>query len=154
MDLYKKTGIGGIVRMDRDGKDREVFARGIRNSVGIDFNPKDKTLWFTDNQVDGMGDDIPPGETQPRRQGRAELRLSVLSAAARSRTDGVQGRSSRRPNVVVPQVEMAAHAADLGLTFYTGTHVPGRSIAAASSRRSTARGTAQSRSARASCSRP
>ena len=48
--------------MDRDGKNREVYAWGIRNSVGMDFNPKDKTLWFTDNQVDGMGDDIPPGE--------------------------------------------------------------------------------------------
>jgi glucose/arabinose dehydrogenase len=62
MDKYAKTGIGGIIRMDREGKNREVFATGIRNSVGMDFNPKDKTLWFTDNQVDGMGDDIPPGE--------------------------------------------------------------------------------------------
>ena len=62
LDLYKKWGMGGIVRMDRDGKNREVYAWGIRNSVGMDFNPKDKTLWFTDNQVDGMGDDIPPGE--------------------------------------------------------------------------------------------
>ena len=61
-DLYKKWGLGGIIRMDRDGKNREVYAWGIRNSVGMDFNPKDKTLWFTDNQVDGMGDDIPPGE--------------------------------------------------------------------------------------------
>jgi glucose/arabinose dehydrogenase len=39
MDLYKKTGIGGIVRMDREGKGREVFAWGVRNSVGMDFNP-------------------------------------------------------------------------------------------------------------------
>ena len=60
--LYDKVGMMGIIRMDRDGKHREVFARGVRNSVGMDFNPKDKTLWFTDNQVDGMGDDIPPGE--------------------------------------------------------------------------------------------
>ena len=52
--------------------------RGVRNSVGMDFNPKDKTLWFTDNQVDGMGDDIPPGETQPRHRGRAVLRLPVV----------------------------------------------------------------------------
>ena len=61
-DLYRKIGIGGIIRMDRDGKNREVFARGIRNSVGMDFNPKDKSLWTNDNQVDGMGDEIPPGE--------------------------------------------------------------------------------------------
>ena len=48
--------------MSREGKDREVFATGVRNSVGMDFNPKDKALWFTDNQVDGMGDNQPPGE--------------------------------------------------------------------------------------------
>ena len=43
-------------------RDREVFARGIRNSVGLDFKPADGVLWFTDNQVDMMGDDIPPEE--------------------------------------------------------------------------------------------
>ncbi len=62
MDEYNKWGIGGIIRMNLDGTGREVFARGIRNSVGMDFNPKDGILWFTDNQVDGMGDDIPPEE--------------------------------------------------------------------------------------------
>src|SRR3712207_2606078 len=62
LDLYNRTGISGIIRMDRDGKNREVYARGIRNSVGIAFRPGTNELWFTDNQVDGMGDDIPPGE--------------------------------------------------------------------------------------------
>ena len=42
--------------------EREVVATGIRNSVGHAFNPKDGSLWFTDNQVDGMGDETPPGE--------------------------------------------------------------------------------------------
>jgi glucose/arabinose dehydrogenase len=41
--LFKKWGVGGIIRMDRDSKNREVYAGGIRNSVGLDFNPKDKT---------------------------------------------------------------------------------------------------------------
>jgi glucose/arabinose dehydrogenase len=44
MDLYNEWGIGGIIRMDRDGKNREVFARGIRNSVGQDFNPANGEL--------------------------------------------------------------------------------------------------------------
>src|SRR5271170_4685447 len=60
-ELYHKIGMGGIIRMDQDGKNREVFATGLRNPVGFDFNPKDKTLWSNDNQVDGMGDAIPPG---------------------------------------------------------------------------------------------
>jgi len=41
----------------------EVYARGLRNSVGIEFNPKDGAVWFTDNQTDGMGDEIPLGAT-------------------------------------------------------------------------------------------
>ena len=57
-----KVGMGGIIRMDRNGANREVFATGLRNPVGMDFNPKDKSLWSNDNQVDDMGDDIPPGE--------------------------------------------------------------------------------------------
>ena len=60
--LYNETGIGGIIRMDRDGSNREVYTYGVRNSVGHDFNPANGELWWTDNQVDGMGDLIPPGE--------------------------------------------------------------------------------------------
>ena len=62
--LYDQVGIGGMIRFNRfPGKlDREVVGIGIRNSVGHAFNPKDGTLWFTDNQVDGMGDETPPGE--------------------------------------------------------------------------------------------
>jgi len=57
-DLYFE--IGGIIRMNRDGSGREVFATRVRYSVDMDFNPADGTRWFTDNQVDGMGDTIPP----------------------------------------------------------------------------------------------
>ena len=61
-ELYGEHGIGGIIRINQDGTGREVYARGVRNSVGHDFNPANGELWFTDNQVDGMGDDTPPGE--------------------------------------------------------------------------------------------
>lgn len=59
LEMYDKAGIGGIIRMNQDGSGREVFTRGVRNSVGHDFNPANGDLWFTDNQTDGMGDDIP-----------------------------------------------------------------------------------------------
>ena len=62
MEPFKKYGIGGIIRVDQDGTNREVYATGLRNPVGIDFNPANGELWTNDNQVDGMGDDIPPGE--------------------------------------------------------------------------------------------
>ena len=70
--LDSDLGIGGIVRMDAfTGAGREVYSRGIRNSVGMDFNPKDKSLWWTDNQTDGLGNEIPPGELNRPQGGRA-----------------------------------------------------------------------------------
>ncbi|MCW7544163.1 PQQ-dependent sugar dehydrogenase [Aurantimonas coralicida] len=121
-DLYKREGIGGIVRMERDGSGREVYATGVRNSVGMDFNPDNGELWFTDNQVDGMGDDIPPGE------------LNRATAAGQDFGFPWYGGGSVRTNeyknaeipadVVMPEVEMDAHAADLGMTFYDGDSFP------------------------------
>ncbi len=68
IDLYAEVGIGGMIRFNRfpGDLDREVVAIGIRNSVGHAFNPKDGALWFTDNQVDGMGDETPPGRSSRR----------------------------------------------------------------------------------------
>ena len=124
MDLYKKTGIGGIIRMTNEGKEREVFAWGVRNSVGMDFNPRDRSLWFTDNQVDGMGDDIPPGEIN--RADKAGLDFGFpYYGGGKTRTN--EYKSAQAPaNVVFPQVETVAHAADLGMSFYTGRMFPQR----------------------------
>jgi glucose/arabinose dehydrogenase len=124
MDLHKKEGIGGIIRMTREGKEREVYAWGVRNSVGMDFNPKDKTLWFTDNQVDGMGDDQPPGELN--RADKAGLYFGFpYYGGGKVRTTEYKDQQAPA-NVTFPQVEMAPHAADLGMTFYTGSMFPQR----------------------------
>jgi glucose/arabinose dehydrogenase len=122
--VYAKTGMMGILRMDRDGKNREVFAQGVRNSVGLDFNPKDKTVWFTDNQVDGMGDDTPPGEINRATKAGQHFGFPWYGGG-KVRT--VEYKDDNPPaNVVFPQVEMAAHAADLGMTFYRGTMFPAK----------------------------
>ena len=121
-DLYAKTGIGGIVRFNRDGSGREVFASGVRNSVGMDFNAKDKTLWFTDNQVDGMGDDIPVGELN--RAPKAGLNFGFpWYGGGKTRTEDYKNETPPA-DIVFPQVEMAPHAADLGMTFYNGKMFP------------------------------
>lgn len=122
MDLYTKTGIGGIVRMDQDGKNREVFATGVRNSVGIEFSPTDRTLWFTDNQVDGMGDDTPPGELNRATQPGQDFGFPWYGGGT-VRTEDYKSATVPQ-GVVNPQVEMDAHAADLGLMFYTGNQFP------------------------------
>lgn len=121
LDLYARHGIGGIVRMDADGRNREVYATGIRNSVGIDFST-DKTLWFTDNQVDGMGDDTPPGELNHVTKAGEHFGFPWYGGGS-VRT--VEYKDQTPPaNAVAPVAELPAHAADLGLTFYNGRQFP------------------------------
>lgn len=124
LEGFAKVGIGGIIRMDQDGKNREVFASGIRNSVGMDFNPKNGQLWFTDNQVDGMGDGIPPGELNRITQAGQNFGFPYYGGG-KVRT--VEYKADTPPaNVVYPEVEMDAHAADLGMSFYTGKSFPAK----------------------------
>lgn len=122
LEHYNEVGIGGIIRINQDGTGREVYTHGVRNSVGHDFNPANGELWFTDNQVDGMGDDIPPGELN--RQTAAGQNFGFPWYGGGSiRTE--EYKSEEIPaDVVMPAVEMAAHAADLGMTFYRGTQFP------------------------------
>jgi len=122
LDMYHKVGMDGIVRMNQNGSDREVYALGVRNSVGLDFNPKDHTLWFTDNQVDGMGDDIPPGELNHATRMGENFGYPWYGGG---HTRTVEWKDEPVPaGVVFPVVEEVAHAADLGMSFYTGHMFP------------------------------
>lgn len=124
--LFDKWGIGGIVRMNPfDGSKREVYARGIRNSVGIEINPKDGAVWFTDNQTDGMGDDIPAGEIN--RATKAGMFFGYPWKQGKTRiTEFGYDKDPLPANITDPQVYMVAHAADLGLAFYTGKAFPAK----------------------------
>jgi len=122
LDLYTDTGIGGIIRMNRDGSEREVYTYGVRNSVGHDFHPDTGELWWTDNQVDGMGDDIPPGEIN--RQTEAGQHFGhPWYGGGDTRTTEYEGQDVP-VEVVMPVSETIAHAADLGMAFYTGSMFP------------------------------
>ena len=122
LETNTKWGIGGIIRMNTDGTGREVFTYGIRNSVGHDFHPVTGELWFTDNQVDGMGDDIPPGEIN-RQTAMGQHFGHPWYGGGTVRTKEYEGKDVP-VEVTMPAVEMAAHAADLGMTFYTGSMFP------------------------------
>ena len=119
--LYERTGIGGIIRMNLDGSQREVFATGIRNSVGMAFDT-DGSLWFTDNQVDSMGDDRPPGEIN--RADRAGLNFGFPWYGGGHVRTNEYARDEPPKDVVFPVVETAPHAADLGVMFYRGDMFP------------------------------
>jgi glucose/arabinose dehydrogenase len=118
----QKAGVGTILRMDEDGKNRVVYAYGVRNSVGLDFNPVDKSLWFTDNQVDGMGDDVPPGELNHATKIGQNFGFPYYGGG-HVRT--LEYKNQTPPSdLVFPVVEEVAHAADLGMSWYTGKMFP------------------------------
>jgi len=120
--INEKWGMGAIWRMNADGSGREVFASGLRNSVGLDFDPADGALWFTDNQADRMGDDIPPGEIN--RAPKPGLNFGFpWYGGGHVRTCEWAGEAPP-PDLVFPEAEEAAHAADLGMTFYRGDKFP------------------------------
>ena len=128
--LYEQLGIGGMVRMNAfDGSKREVMAVGVRNSVGMDINPKDKTVWFTDNQTDGMGDETPPGELNRITKAGGEhfgypfIHGNNVQIAG---TDAAPDLKGMAPPAqwTKPQIEFAAHQAQLGMTFSGGNMFP------------------------------
>jgi glucose/arabinose dehydrogenase len=125
VEPFAKLGIGGIIRMNAfDGSGREAYARGIRNSVGMDFDPKSGDLWFTDNQVDGMGDDVPPGELNRITKAGQHFGFPWYGGG-KVRTS--EYKDSKPPaDAVFPEREYDAHAADLGMTFYSGKMFPAR----------------------------
>ena len=127
VEEYRALGIGGIVRMNMDGSGREVFATGVRNSVGMDFNPKDGTLWFTDNQTDGMGDNQPPGELNHAPKPGLDFGYPYWNGHVKVAGSAAAPDLKNLPepkNAVFPQVEFPAHQAQLGMTFYNGKMFP------------------------------
>ncbi|CAG0987746.1 hypothetical protein MTYP_02109 [Methylophilaceae bacterium] len=117
------TGIEAtVIRMNPDGSDAEIFAHGVRNSVGIDFHPVTGELYFTDNNVDMMGDDIPPDEFNAAPKKGLHFGFPYYAGGKEQHKDW----KNRKPpqNVAFPVVEFQAHSANLGFKFYTGRQFP------------------------------
>lgn len=111
-----------ITRMNPDGSGLEVFASGVRNTVGFTWHPETKEIWFTDNNRDSMGDDLPPCElnTAPK----AGMHFGYPYCHAGTIKDPEFG--SKRPcsDFTPPALPLGPHVAPLGLKFYTGTMFP------------------------------
>ena len=111
-----------ILRMDPEAGTREIFASGIRNSVGMDFEPETGVLWFTDNQVDGMGDDIPPEELN--KAPRPGLNFGFPYYGGGHVRTPQYANETPPADVVFPELELDAHAADLGMIFSRSDSFP------------------------------
>ena len=111
-----------ISRMNPDGSDFEVFAGGIRNTVGFDWRPEDGVLWFTDNGRDRMGDDVPPDELN--RAAQAGLNFGFPHCHGIKIPDPEFGAKEGCAPFTPPVAELGAHVAALGMRFYQGSMFP------------------------------
>jgi len=111
-----------ILRVRPEGGRPEVFARGVRNTVGFDWHPTTHELWFTDNGRDWLGPDAPPDELD--RAGRAGLHFGFPFCHGGTILDPDLGAGHRCADYVAPEQALGAHVAALGMRFYSGTMFP------------------------------
>jgi glucose/arabinose dehydrogenase len=111
-----------ITRMKPDGSAIEVYARGVRNSVGFDWRPGSNDLWFTDNGRDWLGDDRPPDELN--HAPRAGLHFGFPYCHGGAIPDPRFGRERPCADFTPPAAELGPHVAALGMRFYTGSMFP------------------------------
>jgi glucose/arabinose dehydrogenase len=111
-----------ITRMDPDGGHFEIFAKGIRNTVGFDWHPLTHELWFTDNGRDELGDNVPPDELN--RAPAAGLNFGYPYCHGKNISDPEFGKKHACSEFTPPAQELGPHVASLGMRFYTGKMFP------------------------------
>ncbi|NNL94564.1 MAG: sorbosone dehydrogenase family protein [Xanthomonadales bacterium] len=117
-----QEGYGQIRRVNLETGEMEVFAKGVRNSVGLAFHPGSGELWFTDNGRDRMGDDIPSCELN--HAPRPGMHFGFPFCHAGDVPDPQFGQARDCAEFEPPAVKLGPHVAPLGLTFYTGDMFP------------------------------
>ena len=113
-----------ITRMNPDGSNMEIYAKGVRNSVGFTWNPKTNNMWFTDNGRDLMGDDIPACELNfaPK----AGMHFGFPYWHQGDIPDKEFGKKYPRDKFTEPAYKFEPHSAPLGLRFYEGNMFPAK----------------------------
>lgn len=112
-----------ITRINPDGSGFEVFASGVRNTVGFDWHPETNELWFTDNGRDWMGDDMPPDELNHAPQPGMHFGYPHCHGKSISDPEFSAGHDCGA-DFTPAAVELGPHVASLGMRFYTGSMFP------------------------------
>jgi glucose/arabinose dehydrogenase len=118
----KEDIFASITRINADGTGREIYARGIRNSVGFTWHPQTKELWFTDNGRDMMGNDIPNCELNVA--SKPGMHFGYPYCHEGSVKDPQFGGKRDCKEFTPPVQKLGPHVAPLGLKFYTGNMFP------------------------------
>lgn len=113
-----------IMRMNRDGSERDVYARGVRNSVGFDWQPGSNVLWFTDNGRDMLGDNEPPDELNQAESAGLSFGFPYCHGTDTVDPDPQLAALGRCSDSRPPAKHLPAHVAPLGIAFYDGKMFP------------------------------
>jgi len=120
-NVCESPRFGRIVRMRPDGSSMETVAFGVRNSVGFDWHPSTKMLWFTDNGRDWLGDDLPPDEINRLEREGTHFGFPFCHGGE-VQDPGFNDRPCGE--FTPPALKLPAHVAPLGIRFYTGEQFP------------------------------
>jgi len=121
-NVCDREGYAQIGRLDFSSGKFETFAKGVRNSVGFDWHPQSRELWFTDNGRDWLGDDLPADELN--RAPRAGMHFGFPHCHQGDLPDPEFGRARACADFEPPVQKLGPHVAALGMRFYTGTMFP------------------------------
>ncbi len=121
-NICDEAGFGEIRTMNPDGSGMDVYAKGVRNSVGLAFHPENGQLWFTDNGRDMLGDDLPADELNYAPQ--AGMHFGIPYCHQGDLLDEEFGKGKDCADYTPPVAKLAPHSAALGLAFYTGDMFP------------------------------
>lgn len=118
----KEPVYASITRLNPDGTGMEIFAKGVRNSVGFDWDPQTRELWFTDNGRDYLGDDVPNCELN--HAPAPGLHFGYPYCHEGGILDPEFGKGKNCSDYVAPAEKMGPHVAPLGMRFYKGDMFP------------------------------
>lgn len=113
-----------VMEFNPDGSGMKIFAKGLRNAVGLAVNPKTDTVWVTVNGRDWLGDDLPPETIYDLGKDGGDAGWPYCYGDRVPDQDFTKPGDGRCNNVLEPKVQMQAHSAPLGLGFYAGSQFP------------------------------
>ena len=113
-----------VMQFNPDGSGQKIFAKGLRNAVGLALNPKTDTVWVTVNGRDWLGDDLPPETIYDLGKDGGDAGWPYCYGDRVPDSNFTKPGDDRCNSVLEPKVLMQAHSAPLGLAFYQGTQFP------------------------------
>ncbi len=122
--IEKDPRRAAVMEFNPDGSGQKIFAKGLRNAVGLAVNPKTDSVWATVNGRDWLGDDLPPETIVDLGKDGGDFGWPYCYGDRVPDSNFTKPGDNRCQSVIGPKVQMQAHSAPLGLAFYEGSEFP------------------------------